>query len=300
MSALPNPAAGEESLPTVEARDRVGLLPRDLALIALFAALIAVLGLPGALSVSGSVPITAQSLGVILAGSVLGGKRGFLSVLAFLVLVSAGLPLLSGGRGGLAAFTGPSGGYLVSWPFGALVIGLLVQRTLPRYRLWWGLIANVIGGIVVIYAVGIPWTWWKVGGGFGATIVSAAQFVPGDLIKVVLAALITRGASLTTRVQEDAGPLPMACRTAAPVRREPLAGRARAGIDDPLYSPGGVGGAGVAGGLPGARYETAHLSDRRPGDRPAHPVLRGDRGGDLRARPGQRTRHIALPASRTA
>ena len=78
---------------------------RDLALIATFTGVVAALGLVPALAPFGiPVPITAQSLGVMLAGAVIGARRGFLSLALFLVLVAVGLPLLSGGRGGLGVF----------------------------------------------------------------------------------------------------------------------------------------------------------------------------------------------------
>ena len=80
---------------------------KDLAYIALFAAITAVLGLVPAIQV-GPVPITAQTLGVMLAGAILGARRGFLSQLLFLVLVAIGLPLLASGAGGLAVFAGPT------------------------------------------------------------------------------------------------------------------------------------------------------------------------------------------------
>ena len=170
------------------------LLPRDLALIALFAALIAVLGLPGGFALFGNaVPITAQSLGVMLAGSVLGARRGFLAVLALEALVAAGLPLLAGGRGGIAVFAGPTGGYLFGWLAGAAVIGWLAGLVTGRTSLPWLIVANLVGGIVVIYAFGIPFTAWRVGSGFLATVVSAVEFLPGDAIKVVVSALITVG-----------------------------------------------------------------------------------------------------------
>ena len=109
--------------PTGTRRPRRGTAT-DLAQIAVFAALIAALGLPGALYLGGTaVPITFQTLGVMLAGAILGARKGFLSVLLFLVLVAAGLPLLSGGRGGLGVFVGPSVGYLAGWLLGVVVIG---------------------------------------------------------------------------------------------------------------------------------------------------------------------------------
>jgi biotin transport system substrate-specific component len=165
---------------------------RDLALVASFAALIAVLGLPGALQLFGNaVPITLQTLGVMLAGSILGWKRGALSVLVLLALVAMGLPLLSGGRGGLAVFAGPSAGYLIGWVFGAAVIGWLVQRRLPAYPTWWGALANVVGGIGVVYLFGIPVQAAITGtSGVVATAVSSVVFLPGDVIKVVLATAV--------------------------------------------------------------------------------------------------------------
>ncbi len=165
---------------------------RDLALVASFAALIAVLGLPGALQLFGNaVPITLQTLGVMLAGSILGWKRGALSVLVLLALVAMGLPLLSGGRGGLAVFAGPSAGYLVGWVFGAAVIGWLVQRRLPAYPTWWGALANVVGGIGVVYLFGIPIQAAITGtSGVVATAVSSVVFLPGDIVKVVLATAV--------------------------------------------------------------------------------------------------------------
>ncbi len=161
---------------------------RDTALIASFTALIAVLGLPGALTLASGVPVTLQTLGVMLAGSILGPRRAMASVALLLVLVALGLPLLAGGRGGLAVFAGPSVGYLIGWVAGAGVIGWLVARKLPTYPLWWGGLANVIGGIVVVYAIGIPVQAFILGtSGVVATAIAATAYLPGDVIKVVIA-----------------------------------------------------------------------------------------------------------------
>lgn len=167
------------------------LSARDLALVASFAALIAVLGLPGGVHVFGNaVPVTLQTLGVMLAGSILGWKRGALSVLVLLVLVAAGLPLLSGGRGGLAVFFGPSAGYLIGWVFGAAVIGWLVRRRLPAYPMWWGGLANVLGGIGVVYLVGIPVQAAVTGTSVWVAAATSFVFLPGDAIKVVIATVV--------------------------------------------------------------------------------------------------------------
>jgi len=165
---------------------------KDLVLVALFAALLAVLGIVPAFAVPViAVPITAQTLGVMLAGSLLGAKRGGLAVLVFLGLVAVGLPLLAGGRGGVGVFVGPGGGYLTAWPIAAFVIGLLTERFWSTYDLKRACLFNIAGGIVLIHALGIAWL--VVGMGFAPekAAIGSAAFLPGDLIKAVLAALIS-------------------------------------------------------------------------------------------------------------
>lgn len=167
---------------------------RDLALIATFAGVVAALGIVPAFTPPGfAVPITAQSLGVMLAGSILGARRGALSLVLFLALVAAGLPLLAGGRGGLGVFAGASVGFLIAWPVAAWVIGAISERAGTPYRLHWGLVANVIGGIVVMYLGGIVGLALVL----DLTLVQAAAttwiYVPGDAVKVVVAALVARG-----------------------------------------------------------------------------------------------------------
>jgi biotin transport system substrate-specific component len=167
---------------------------RDLALVCTFTGVVAALGLVPAFVPPGfTVPITAQSLGVMLAGAVLGARRGFLSVALLLLLVAVGLPLLAGGRGGLGVFATPSVGFLVGWPLAALVVGWLTQRGGATYRLVWGVVANLAGGIVVLYACGIAGIALVAGLSVQAAAASTWIFLPGDLVKAVLAALVARG-----------------------------------------------------------------------------------------------------------
>ncbi len=166
---------------------------RDLASIATFAALIAALGLPGALYIGGTaVPITFQTLGVMLAGAILGARNGFLSVLLLQVLVAAGLPLLSGGRGGIGVFFGPTGGYLLGWLLAALVIGWFTARLLPRYPILPALGATALGGIVVMYAIGVPWVAVSTGVPFTVALAGALVFLPGDILKVIVTVLVAK------------------------------------------------------------------------------------------------------------
>ncbi|AVA20570.1 MULTISPECIES: biotin transporter BioY [unclassified Rhizobium] len=171
---------------------------RDLVLSALFAAIIVALGLLPPISIGIiPVPITAQSLGVMLAGVVLGAKRGAVAVLIVVVLVAIGLPVLSGGRGGLAVFAGPTAGFFIGWIFAAYVTGYLSERLVKAEQtaLAQGIgffIASVIGGVVVLYAFGIAWLAIGANLGFTNAFKGSMGFVPGDLVKAVVAALVGR------------------------------------------------------------------------------------------------------------
>lgn len=179
-------------------------MERNLTHIALFAALIAVLGLVPRIDLAAGVPITAQSLGIMLCGTVLGARRGALAVVLFLVLVAAGLPLLSGGRGGLAVFAGPSVGFLAGFPIAAFVTGWIMERTTMSPGIA-ATAASVIGGIAVLYVFGISGLAVML----DKTLVEAAfigmAFLPGDIVKAVLAGMVTqslarmRPASLLSR-----------------------------------------------------------------------------------------------------
>jgi biotin transport system substrate-specific component len=170
---------------------RRSLSARDLALVASFAALIAALAIPGAIPVGGfPAPITLQTLGVMLAGSILGWRRGGLAVMLYLAMGAIGLPVFAGGKGGLGSFVGPTSGYLYGFVVGAVVIGWLVERRLPAYPTWWGASANVVGGILAVYAVGIPVLSAVAGLSLAAATRANLYFVPGDLAKVVIATTV--------------------------------------------------------------------------------------------------------------
>ncbi|MFF9565243.1 biotin transporter BioY [Leifsonia sp. NPDC014704] len=176
--------------PTTPVAPRRRLDATDLARVAVFAALVAVLGLPSGVTVFGSVPITAQTLGVMLAGAILGPWLGALSMAVLLALVAVGLPLLAGGHGGIGAFVGPSAGYLFGWIAGAFVIGLIVH-TGRRAPVWWRtLLGMIVGGILVVYLFGVPVQSLVTRLPLDATALMSLVFVPGDLAKAVIATAV--------------------------------------------------------------------------------------------------------------
>lgn len=164
---------------------------KDMMYISLFAAVVAVLGLIPPIPVPFTpVPITLQSLGVALAGAVLGAKRGFLSILLFVLLVAVGAPLLAGSRGGVSAIIGPSGGYVMGYPLGALVIGFLVEKYWEKLKYWNLFLFQFIGGIIVVHFFGVVYLSFITETPIGAAALSSAIFLPGDILKLIAASYV--------------------------------------------------------------------------------------------------------------
>ena len=137
------------------------------------------------------VPITAQTLGVMLSGLVLGSWRGALSQMLMVGLVMAGAPLLAGGRGGFDILLSPTGGFLLGWIPGAFVAGWLTEHRPPGWMRH--LSAAVVGGVGLVYLIGVPWMVMVTGVPVQTAINGSAAFIPGDLIKAGLAGGITSG-----------------------------------------------------------------------------------------------------------
>jgi len=168
---------------------------KSLVLIALFTAIIVVLGLiPPIMVAFIPVPIHAQSLGVLMAGIVLGARGGALSALLLIVLVAIGLPVLSGGRGGLAVFLSPTAGYLVGYLPTAWATGWLSERVALKAGGGWktfaGLLAAAVVGVIVTHVFGVAWLIAYVGLSPRDALVGDLIFVPGDLIKAGIAAYV--------------------------------------------------------------------------------------------------------------
>lgn len=173
---------------------KTGWNATDISLIAVFAALvaasIAVPPIPAG-NVLG-VPITLQTLVISLTGLVLGGVRAGAAVGLYVLLGLAGLPIFSGFRGGLGILATGSAGYILAFPLAALIIGLLaevvIRRGLKPRALW--LFAASLAGMLVIHAMGIVGMMINGKLAFGAAVLADAPFIPGDLLKNVLAVVI--------------------------------------------------------------------------------------------------------------
>ncbi|GMA26593.1 hypothetical protein GCM10025864_43520 [Luteimicrobium album] len=183
---------------------RFAVTAPDAARIASFAALICVLALTPAISVGSALaPITLQTLGVMLAGALLGWWRGALAAVTYLLLALAGLPVLAGGTGGVEPFVGPSAGYLYGFVLGAAATGWLVDRIRGRVTAPKVFGAAIVGGVAVIYAIGIPVSAAVAGIPLWTAITGSWVFLPGDLIKAVLTALVV---AAVVRAYPPAGP----------------------------------------------------------------------------------------------
>lgn len=169
----------------------------DVALVATFAAFLAVCALV-AIPVPGSpVPITLQTFAVMLAGIVLGARRGTLAVLLYLVVGLAGLPIFSGGAGGVAVLAKPSLGYIAAFPLAAGLAGWLVTRSVarrpalrPTARPVAIFLSATAASLLLIHPIGITVMAARLDLSPGAAIAAGATYLPGDLAKNLLAAVV--------------------------------------------------------------------------------------------------------------
>jgi biotin transport system substrate-specific component len=171
---------------------------KDLVLTALFTAIVVVLGLIPPVTLGFiPVPITAQSMGVMLAGCIIGAKRGALAYVLLVALVAMGLPVLAGGNGGLHVLMGVTGGYIFGWIIGSFVTGLIAERLVHSgqsalTQTVGFFLASVIGGVGVVYACGMPWVTMVTGTPIDKVMLGSLAFIPGDLVKAAIATLAAR------------------------------------------------------------------------------------------------------------
>jgi biotin transport system substrate-specific component len=131
------------------------------------------------------VPVTGQTFAVLLSGIVLGARRAFLAQCLYLLEGASGLPFFAGGAAGLAKLAGPTGGYLIAFPFAAAVTGALAERAWDRKPVT--MFFTMLAGSVIIFGLGLAQLSRYVPGGM---LLSAGllPFIPGDIAKSLLAA----------------------------------------------------------------------------------------------------------------
>ncbi|MBQ1691057.1 MAG: biotin transporter BioY [Firmicutes bacterium] len=164
----------------------------DLALVALFAAVMAVCSW---ITVPAAVPFTLQTMGVFLAVGLLGGKRGTISVLVYLFLGAIGLPVFSGFAGGLGYMMGATGGYIIGFLFSALIMWFMEKVFGRDMKI---LILSMVLGLILCYAFGTAWFMTVYSGSNGPIDLATAlgwcvfPFIIPDAIKIAVACLLIR------------------------------------------------------------------------------------------------------------
>ena len=154
---------------------------------ALFAALIVVFA-QIQVPLPGLVPISLATFGVMMAGLLLGWKFGLMAVAVYVLLGAVGVPVFAGFKGGIAALTGPTGGYIIGYLPYAVLAGLPVKKAQESF---WGRLALLALGTLACYALGTAWfmhaTKRTLGESMGLCVL---PFLPGDAVKMALSSFL--------------------------------------------------------------------------------------------------------------
>lgn len=180
--------------PTITQRlfPKTSRLVRDLLVIVGGSLLVAVFAQIRIVLPFSPVPITGQTLAVLLVGAALGKNRASISMILYLGMGLAGMPVFAGGAHGLAYMTGATGGYLVGFVVAAYVAGWLAEKGLDR-DIRTALLPFLVGEMV-IYAFGLTWLAIYVGNMSEALVLGFHPFLVGDALKIALAVLLMPGA----------------------------------------------------------------------------------------------------------
>ncbi len=159
---------------------------RQLTLIGVMTAVTCILG-PLSLPI-GIIPISLTNLAIYFAVYALGGKRGTLSYIVYLFIGLVGLPVFSGFSGGFTKLFGPTGGYLIGFILMAFISGIFIDKFSSKiYMCFLGMVL----GTIVTYILGTAWLSYEAHIGFNkALAVGVLPFIPGDIVKIIIASLI--------------------------------------------------------------------------------------------------------------
>lgn len=180
---------------------------RDITLIALFTALISVCSIIS-ITIPPAVPFTLQTLAVFLTGGILGMKRSMLSVLIYILIGSAGLPVFSQFKSGFATLLGPTGGYIIGFIATAFIVGLFRDKL--GSRLWVGIVSMLLG-LIACYVFGTAWfiiVWNSTNGGMELTKaleLCVFPFLIFDGVKIIVAAVVSNRINRIKEIQRIIG-----------------------------------------------------------------------------------------------
>lgn len=166
------------------------LTTRDMTLIAMFTAVTAVLSqitIPLGFT---PIPINFATLAVLLAGGLLGGTKGAISQLVYLLVGVVGIPVFSGFRGGIGVLVGPTGGYIIGYVVGAFAIGLVIKKCGTKLPI---LICAMAAGMVVLYTTGTLWFMISTKNGLAESLMMCVvPFLIGDALKITAGAFLVK------------------------------------------------------------------------------------------------------------
>ncbi len=166
---------------------------KKIVFTALFAALTAVCGFISIPVPGTPIPIVLQNMLVVLTGLMLGPVWGVAATVLFLAAGALGLPVFSGGTGGVARLIGPTGGFLYGYALATLAAGLIAQR--PKYGVRTPVLRLVLAtvlGFVVMYIPGVLHFMRVMDKTFSQTMtLCVVPYIPGDIVKMVVAVLLS-------------------------------------------------------------------------------------------------------------
>lgn len=167
--------------------ERSKLSTRDLCMIGLWTAVIVIMAqisIPMPLGV----PMTMQTFAITMAGVVLGGKKGFIATAIYVLLGAIGIPVFANFSGGLSYIVGPTGGFILSFPIMAWIIGLGIDYKDQSKVVF---IGAIVVGTIINYVIGVIMFCALTGSGVGVGITACVvPFIPTAIIKAVVATII--------------------------------------------------------------------------------------------------------------
>lgn len=167
-----------------------------LTTIAVMTAVICILS-PFSIAI-GVIPITFATLAVYLSVYLLGWKKATVSVLLYILIGLAGLPVFSGFTGGFAKLVGPTGGYLLGYLCITLTAGFFIDRFQKR----WLHLSGLLAGTALCYTLGTAWYCIQTGSALVPALgLCVLPFIPGDLLKISAVLLI--GPVIKSRLREQ-------------------------------------------------------------------------------------------------